>query len=82
MVCGDVVGGTSTAVCGAGLSGCVSDGAKCIAKAACSTYTTKISCNSGGTDGVCVFTASTATGAAAGSGTCKAMTACADAASD
>jgi hypothetical protein len=75
MVCGDVLSGTSTAVCGAGLSGCVSDGVKCIAKSVCSAYTTKISCNSGGTDGICAFTAT-------GSGKCKTMTACADATSD
>jgi hypothetical protein len=43
-----------------GLS-CVSDGTKCIPKAACSTYTTKAACNAGGTDGdgMCVFKAGT-----------------------
>lgn len=46
MVCSDVTGGTSTAVCSAALSGCVSNGTICIAKSTCSTYTTKVACNS------------------------------------
>lgn len=56
MACSDVASGTSTPVCGAGLTGCVSDGTKCITKGKCDAYTTKIGCNSGGTDGLCVFT--------------------------
>lgn len=76
MTCADVSSGTTTSVCAAGLTGCVSNGTTCIAKANCSTYTTKTACNSGGLDGVCVFTASTATGATAGTGTCALMTSC------
>ncbi|CAD8183449.1 unnamed protein product [Paramecium pentaurelia] len=76
LTCADIQNGTATNVCSVALSTCVSNGTACIPKANCSTYTSKIACNSGGLDGICVFTQSTATGAAAGTGTCALMTAC------
>ncbi|CAD8124653.1 unnamed protein product [Paramecium sonneborni] len=82
MTCADVQNGTSTNVCLVALSSCVSNGTACISKANCSTYTTKTACNSGGLDGICVFTQSTATGAAVGTGTCALMTACVTANND
>ncbi|CAD8110299.1 unnamed protein product [Paramecium primaurelia] len=82
QTCADIQNGTSTNVCLVALSSCVSNGTACIPKANCSTYTTKTACNSGGLDGICVFTQSTATGAAAGTGTCALMTACTTANND
>nr|CAA09180.1 surface antigen G [Paramecium tetraurelia] len=76
LTCADIQNGTATNVCSVALSTCVSNGTACIPKANCSTYTSKTACNSGGLDGICVFTQSTATGAAAGTGTCALMTAC------
>nr|P13837.1 RecName: Full=G surface protein, allelic form 156; Flags: Precursor [Paramecium primaurelia]CAA27514.1 unnamed protein product [Paramecium primaurelia] len=76
LTCADIQNGTATNVCSVALSTCVSNGTACIPKANCSTYTSKVACNSGGLDGICVFTQSTATGAAAGTGTCALMTAC------
>ncbi|KAM3145775.1 hypothetical protein pb186bvf_002070 [Paramecium bursaria] len=54
QVCTDLAE-TSTANCNSLISGCISDGQKCISKAKCSTYTTKLACNSGGTDGICAY---------------------------
>ncbi|CAD8109099.1 unnamed protein product [Paramecium primaurelia] len=82
LTCSDIQNGTATNVCSIALSSCVSDGTVCITKANCSTYKNKISCNSGGLDGICVFTLSTATGAAADSGSCALMTACTTANND
>ncbi|CAD8109130.1 unnamed protein product [Paramecium primaurelia] len=82
LTCPDIQNGTATNVCSVALSSCVSDGTACITKANCSTYKTKTACNSGGLDGICVFTQSTATGAAAGTGTCALMTACTTANND
>ncbi|CAD8109110.1 unnamed protein product [Paramecium primaurelia] len=82
LACSDIQNGTATNVCSVALSSCVSDGTTCITKANCSTYKTKTACNSGGLDGICVFTQSTATGAAAGTGTCALMTACTTANND
>lgn len=52
---------------------CVSNGASCIAKAACSTYKTVTACSGGGTDGTnpvpCAFTP--ASDADKVNGTCK-----------
>ncbi|CAD8125030.1 unnamed protein product [Paramecium sonneborni] len=82
LTCADIQNGTATNVCSVALSSCVSNGTVCISKANCSTYTTKTACNSGGLDGICVFTQSTATGAAVGTGTCQLMTACTTANND
>nr|AAS94225.1 surface antigen A [Paramecium tetraurelia] len=82
LTCADIQNGTSTSVCVVALSTCVSNGTACIPKANCSTYTNKIACNSGGLDGICVFTQSTATGAVAGTGTCALMTSCTTANND
>lgn len=73
MACSDVSNGTSTSVCAVGLSGCISNGTMCIAKSSCSTYTTKTACNSGGSDGICVFTAPSGYTTI---GTCTLMTSC------
>lgn len=75
--CSDI---TDLASCSNSGISCVSDGTKCIPRAACSTYTTKTACNAGGTDGdgVCVFKA----GATTTTGTCSKMTSCASANSD
>ncbi|CAD8176985.1 unnamed protein product [Paramecium pentaurelia] len=82
LACADIQNGTATNVCSVALSSCVSNGTACIPKANCSTYTTRTACNSGGLDGICVFTQSTATGAVAGTGTCALMTACTTANND
>ncbi|CAD8176961.1 unnamed protein product [Paramecium pentaurelia] len=82
LTCSDIQNGTATNVCSVALQSCISNGTACIPKANCSTYKNKISCNSGGLDGICVFTLSTATGAAADSGTCASMTACTTANND
>ncbi|CAK64788.1 unnamed protein product (macronuclear) [Paramecium tetraurelia] len=76
LACADIQNGTSTNVCAVALSSCVSNGTRL----ALQKLTT--ACNSGGLDGICVFTQSTATGAAAGTGTCALMTACTTANSD
>ncbi|CAD8155977.1 unnamed protein product [Paramecium octaurelia] len=82
--CSDITGGISTTVCQAALSTCVSNGTICIDQANCSSasYQNKISCNSLGKDGFCVFTKSTATGATENQGTCALMTSCTQAKSD
>ncbi|CAD8176717.1 unnamed protein product [Paramecium octaurelia] len=58
---------------------CISNGTNCITKGECATYKTKIACNSGGVDGICVFTPSKND---ANSGTCTLMTSCEQANSD
>jgi hypothetical protein len=61
-VCEDIKDGTSNGVCtGISPKKCVSNGKTCIAKAACTSYTTKSLCNGGGVDSagndiVCTFT--------------------------
>jgi hypothetical protein len=82
MTCDDIANGTSTSVCQTALSTCVSDGTNCIAKANCQTYKMKSSCNAAGSDGICVFTASTVVNATVGTGSCSLMTACTTANSD
>lgn len=37
------------------MSSCITDGFSCINKDVCSSYYTKIACNIGGTDGICVW---------------------------
>ncbi|CAD8128328.1 unnamed protein product [Paramecium sonneborni] len=82
--CSDIKEVTSTPVCQATLSTCVSNGTACIEKANCNSpqYQNKISCNSGGKDGICIFTKSTATGATENQGTCALMTSCDSAKND
>ncbi|CAD8167875.1 unnamed protein product [Paramecium pentaurelia] len=82
--CSDITGGISTTVCQASLATCVSNGTICIEQANCSSaaYQNLITCNSGGKDGICVFTKSTATGATPNQGTCALMTSCTSAKND
>ncbi|CAD8156844.1 unnamed protein product [Paramecium pentaurelia] len=70
---------TKTSECAAALAGCISDGTKCIDQGKCADYTTKESCNAGGTDGACAFTP--ASGSTT-TGTCKLFSQCSDANSD
>lgn len=72
MTCSDITNGTTTSICEATLSFCVSDGTNCVPRSNCQLYKTKTSCNSGGSDGICVFDR-----AAFGTPeTCYLMTAC------
>lgn len=66
--------------CEASLKGCISNGTTCQSKQVCSSYTTKMACNSGGSDGICVFTPSGTDQPS--SGTCKLMAKCEDANND
>lgn len=54
-------------MCEAKLTGCISDGLVCLSKLTCSSYKTKMSCHSNGTDGVCIWIEGTTTTA----GVCK-----------
>ncbi|CAD8096596.1 unnamed protein product [Paramecium sonneborni] len=53
--CSNIENGNSTYVCQKELSFCTSNGTDCIEKANCTSYESKIACNSGGLDGICVF---------------------------
>jgi len=57
--------------------GCISTGTACSKVLKCAEYTTKVACNSKGSDGVCVYTTVDST-----TGTCALMSKCADANSD
>jgi hypothetical protein len=73
--CEDIKDGTSNGVCtGISPKKCVSNGTSCIAKVACTTYTTKTACNGGGVDSAgidvtCAFTVTDTT--KPNIGTCK-----------
>ncbi|CAD8202267.1 unnamed protein product [Paramecium octaurelia] len=82
LTCADIQNGTSISVCQAALPSCISNGTACIPKGKCSTYTTKTACNSGGLDGLCVFTQSTSAQAIVDSGTCTLMNSCSSANND
>ncbi|CAD8160881.1 unnamed protein product [Paramecium octaurelia] len=56
-VCSDFSDGTSE-ICKLRNSKCISNGTYCINKSQCVSYKTRVACNSGGLDGVCVFTSS------------------------
>ncbi|CAD8087924.1 unnamed protein product [Paramecium sonneborni] len=60
-------------------SQCISNGLYCINKSQCSSYKTKVACNSGGMDGICVFTPSQND---PNNGDCALMTSCQQAKSD
>ncbi|CAD8149529.1 unnamed protein product [Paramecium octaurelia] len=70
---------TTTELCKQHKKVCISNGTNCIIKNKCQTYKTKTACNSGGLDGICVFTASVADPQ---KGTCTLMTTCEQANSD
>ncbi|CAD8072604.1 unnamed protein product [Paramecium sonneborni] len=70
---------TTTDKCKQNKKVCISNGKNCILKNKCQTYKTKIACNSGGLDGICVFTPSIAD---TNKGTCALMTTCEQANSD
>ncbi|CAK62361.1 unnamed protein product (macronuclear) [Paramecium tetraurelia] len=70
---------TKSSECAAALTGCISDGTKCIDQGKCADYTTKEACGAGGTDGTCAFTP--ASGSTT-TGTCKLFSQCSDANSD
>ncbi len=84
--CEDIADGKSNASCQGVIKGreCVSNGATCIAKAACSSYKVATACNGGGLEGsssvVCAFTPKSDTDKV--NGTCKTFSACADANKD
>ncbi|CAD8212124.1 unnamed protein product [Paramecium octaurelia] len=76
-ICSDIPNCTTTQAC-QGVANCVSNRTAYIAKANCSTYTTKTACNSKGTDGICVWTETTTGGTTKGK--CSFMTSCTSAA--
>ncbi|CAD8114481.1 unnamed protein product [Paramecium primaurelia] len=59
LTCDDIQNGTTLALCQKTLSNCITNGVNCINKDTCSRYITKIACNVGGTDGICVWNAKT-----------------------
>jgi len=62
------------------MSTCVSNGTNCVPLAACATYTSKTSCNSGGlSNEICAFTPATS---GSSTGKCQVMSSCADGSSD
>ncbi|CAK66479.1 unnamed protein product (macronuclear) [Paramecium tetraurelia] len=54
-MCSSITIGSTLQLCQQSLPSCITDGSKCINKDMCSTYTTKIACSIGGTDGICVW---------------------------
>ncbi|CAD8124536.1 unnamed protein product [Paramecium sonneborni] len=78
-ICSDIPNGSTTQAC-QGVANCVSNGTNCIPRANCSTYTSKTSCNSKGSDGICVWTETTTAGATTGK--CSLMTSCASSGTD
>ncbi|CAD8170625.1 unnamed protein product [Paramecium octaurelia] len=61
LTCDDIQNGTTLALCQNTLSNCITNGVNCISKDTCSRYITKIACNVGGTDGICVWNAKNST---------------------
>ncbi|CAD8122236.1 unnamed protein product [Paramecium sonneborni] len=59
LTCDDIQNGTTLALCQKTLSNCITNGVNCINKDTCSRYITKIACNVGGTDGICVWNSKT-----------------------
>ncbi|CAD8045477.1 unnamed protein product [Paramecium sonneborni] len=82
FLCTDIQNGRTTQVCQDTLKSCIFNGIFCIPKSNCSVYISKTACNSGGLDGICVFTQSTGFKAIPGIGTCALMTQCEQAHND
>ncbi|CAD8206757.1 unnamed protein product [Paramecium octaurelia] len=55
FTCSSIMNGMTLEYCQSTMSSCITDGFNCINKDVCSSYTTKIACTIGGTDGICVW---------------------------